>query len=35
LWWLVEAAQPVRMYGSMTEDEVREIYEEAYGGGNG
>jgi hypothetical protein len=31
LWWLIEAKQPVKMYGSMTEDEVRQIYEETYG----
>jgi hypothetical protein len=30
-WWLVEAKQPVRMYGSMTEAEVQQIYEETYG----
>jgi hypothetical protein len=29
-WW-IEAKTPVRMYGAMTEDEVREIYEETYG----
>ena len=31
LWWLVEHHRPVKMYGSMTEDEVAQIYEEAYG----
>lgn len=31
-WWLVEAKKPVKMYGSMSEDEVREIYEKAHGG---
>jgi hypothetical protein len=31
LWWLVEAVKPPKMYGKMTEDEVAEIYEEAYG----
>jgi hypothetical protein len=32
---LVEAVKPPKMYGRMTEDEVEEIYREAYGGGNG
>jgi hypothetical protein len=31
LFWLCEARQPVKMYGSMTEAEVRDIYEDAYG----
>jgi hypothetical protein len=31
LWWLFEAKKPVKMYGKMTEDEVRQIYEETYG----
>jgi hypothetical protein len=35
LWWWVEAKRPVRMYGRMTEDEVRQIYDEAYGPGSG
>lgn len=30
-WWLAEANKPKRMYGDMTEDEVRQIYEETYG----
>lgn len=30
-WWLVEANKPVKMYGKMTEYEVKAIYEEAYG----
>ena len=30
-WWLLEAKRPARMYGSMTETEVREIYHETYG----
>ena len=30
-WWLVEANRPVKMYGDMTEDQVRQIYEETYG----
>ena len=30
-WWLAEAHKPVKMYGSMTEDDVAEIYQEAYG----
>ena len=34
-WWLLEANRPKRMYGNMTEDEVQEIYEEAYGDENG
>lgn len=29
-WWIAEAKQPPEMYGSMTEDQVREIYEDAY-----
>jgi hypothetical protein len=31
LWWHIEACQPVKMYGRMSEDEVREIYENTYG----
>lgn len=31
LWWLLEAKQPPKMYGSMTEDQVAQIYEEEYG----
>lgn len=34
VWWHLEAGQPVKMYGSMTEDEVQEIYEDAYGPGS-
>lgn len=30
-WWLAEFKRPVKMYGSMTEDQVRQIYEETYG----
>lgn len=33
LWWLIEAHAPPVMYGSMSEAEVSEIYEEAYGDG--
>ena len=33
LWWLVENHKPAKMYGSMTEDEVAEIYERTYGAG--
>lgn len=32
-WWLAEARKPVRMYGSMREDEVAAIYAETYGEG--
>lgn len=32
-WWLAEAHKPPKMYGSMTESEVADIYEEAYGDG--
>jgi hypothetical protein len=36
LWWFVEAARPQKTYaGGMTESEVAEIYEEAYGHGGG
>ena len=31
LFWLLEAKQPAKMYGSMTEQEVAEIYAETYG----
>ena len=31
LWWHIEAGQPVKMYGNMTEAECDEIYTEAYG----
>jgi hypothetical protein len=27
----MEAKKPVRMYGDLTEDQVREIYQDAYG----
>lgn len=30
-WWLMKANEPVKMYGKMTEYEVKAIYEEAYG----
>lgn len=30
-WWLVDAKKPVKMYGSMTEYDVKKIYEETYG----
>lgn len=30
-YWLMEAKRPTKMYGSMTEAEVAEIYDEAYG----
>ncbi|RFA24346.1 hypothetical protein CAI21_21975 [Alkalilimnicola ehrlichii] len=30
-WWLVQAKTPTRMYGSLTEDEVAELYEDTYG----
>ncbi len=32
-WWLFEARKPVKMYGKMTEAEVAEIYNDAYGDG--
>lgn len=31
MWWYIEARRPVRMYGDMTEHEVKAIYEETYG----
>lgn len=31
LWWFLEAKKPPKMYGAMSEDEVRQIYEETYG----
>lgn len=30
-WWYVELKTPVKMYGSMTESEVAQIYRETYG----
>jgi len=31
-WWLAEASRPRKVYaGGMTEDEVAELYEDAYG----
>jgi hypothetical protein len=30
-WWLVDARQPAKMYGSTTEREIAQIYEETYG----
>lgn len=29
--WLVDATRPVKMYGSMTEDQVAAEYERVYG----
>lgn len=26
LWWLFEARKPVKMYGTLTENEVAELY---------
>ena len=31
LHWMVEAKKPVKMIGSLTEDQVRDIYHETYG----
>lgn len=30
-WWLHDARQPPRMYGSLSEAEVAELYDETYG----
>lgn len=30
-WLLMDANKPVKMYGKMTEYEVKSIYEETYG----
>jgi hypothetical protein len=30
-WLLLEANRPPKMFGKMTEDEVRQIYEEDHG----
>lgn len=30
-WWILEAKRPVKMYLSMPEEEVRYLYEKAYG----
>jgi len=30
-YWILEAKRPLRMYGRMTEYEVDEIYQDAYG----
>jgi hypothetical protein len=30
-WWLFDQRKPVKMYGRMTEAEVEEIYNKAYG----
>lgn len=27
-WWMVDARRPKQMYGSFTEDEVEEMYQE-------
>ncbi len=29
-WWMVEARTPVKMYGSMTEAEVDELYQATF-----
>jgi hypothetical protein len=31
LHWLINAKKPVRMFGSLTEDQIRQIYHETYG----
>lgn len=31
LLWLMDTWKPKKTYGSMTEDEVRQIYEETWG----
>lgn len=31
LHWLIDARLPVKMYGSMTESQVEQIYRETYG----
>lgn len=31
IWWILDARRPAKMYGKMTEDEVRKIYEEDFG----
>ena len=31
VWWLAEAKRPPKMYGSLTESEVRDLYEATYG----
>lgn len=35
LMWLIEAKRPVKMYGKLTEDEVAELYQYAYGESDG
>jgi hypothetical protein len=30
-WWLLDAKRPPKMYGSMTEQQVAQIYMETYG----
>lgn len=32
-WWLIESRQPARQFGKMSETEISEIYEDAYGAG--
>jgi hypothetical protein len=32
-WWLFEIKRPVKMYGSMTEDDVAALYNDMYGDG--
>ena len=29
-WWLVEHRQPIKMYGSMTQHQVEQLYDETY-----
>ncbi|MFA5387043.1 MAG: hypothetical protein WC322_01450 [Candidatus Paceibacterota bacterium] len=31
IWWLIDARTPEKMYGSLRESEVAEIYEQTYG----
>jgi hypothetical protein len=31
VWWLIEAKRPPKMYGSLTESEVRDLYYATFG----
>ena len=32
-WWLYDLRKPVKMYGSLSESDVAELYQHAYGDG--
>ena len=35
MWWLMEAKIPPKMYGSLSEAEISDLYDRTYGDGHG